>query len=207
MGPLILHSHNMSGGVAERYCSSLLASRRFTRGWGFESLRLRIGQQPHPWQLWCNGNTVDRGSAIDGSIPSSCPKALVAQWIAHQFPEQGVAGSSPAKGARAMPQTPVAQRIECQLTKLKVGVRFSPGVLRARQPAYLNGESAGFLNRRVWVRIPPWAPPWAQIDPPGAQRFSNVGLAQQARAPALYPGGAGSSPASGSTFRLRCSTD
>ena len=131
----ILHSLNMSGGVAERYCSSLLASRRFTRGWGFESLRLRIGQQPHPWQLWCNGNTVDRGSAIDGSIPSSCPKALVAQWIAHRFPEQGVAGSSPAKGARAMPQTPVAQRIECQLTKLKVGVRFSPGVLRARQPA------------------------------------------------------------------------
>ena len=97
--PLILHSHNMSGGVAERYCSSLLASRRFTRGWGFESLRLRIGQQPHPWQLWCNGNTVDRGSAIDGSIPSSCPKALVAQWIAHQFPEQGVAGSSPASGS------------------------------------------------------------------------------------------------------------
>ena len=129
MGPLILHSHNMSGGVAERYCSSLLASRRFTRGWGFESLRLRIGQQPHPWQLWCNGNTVDRGSAIDGSIPSSCPKALVAQWIAHQFPEQGVAGSSPAKGAHATPQASAAQRIECQSTKLVMGVRFSPGVL------------------------------------------------------------------------------
>src|SRR6476620_4659821 len=57
------------------------------------------------------------------------PKALVAQWIAHRFPGPGVAGSSPAKGAHATPQASVAQRIECQSTKLVMGVRFSPGVL------------------------------------------------------------------------------
>jgi hypothetical protein len=70
----ILHSLNMSGGVAERYCSSLLASRRFTRGWGFESLRLRNGQQPVPWRSWCNGNTVVCDSAIDGFNSLRSPK-------------------------------------------------------------------------------------------------------------------------------------
>ena len=34
-----------------------------------------------------------------GSTPSDRPNALVAQWTAHRFPEPGVAGSSPAKGA------------------------------------------------------------------------------------------------------------
>jgi hypothetical protein len=70
----ILHSHNISGGVAERYCSSLLASRRVTRGWGFESLRLRNGQQPVPWRSWCSGNTVVCDSTIDGFNSLRSPK-------------------------------------------------------------------------------------------------------------------------------------
>ena len=116
----------MSGGVAERYCSSLLASRHFTRGLGFESLRLRAGRTP------------------PGSTPAGRPKALVAQWIAHRFPGPGVAGSSPAEGTRAMPLTPVAQWIECQFTKLRMGVRFSPGVLRTGKPAELNRRERRF---------------------------------------------------------------
>jgi hypothetical protein len=82
-----------------------------------------------------------------GSTPSDRPKALVAQWIAHRFPEPAVAGSSPAKGTPAMPQAPVAQRIECQSTKLEVGVRFSPGVLEYESPRSSTGQSPGFLNR------------------------------------------------------------
>ena len=62
------------------------------------------------------------------STPSGRPKAPVAQWIAHRFPEPAVAGSSPARGTRETCQTSVAQRIERQFTKLWMGVRFSPGV-------------------------------------------------------------------------------
>jgi hypothetical protein len=94
----ILHSLNMSGGVAERYCSSLLASRRFTRGWGFESLRLRNGNSlSHGGR----GVTATRWSVTPqsmGSTPSDRPNALVAQRIAHRFPGPGVAGSNPADG-------------------------------------------------------------------------------------------------------------
>ena len=73
----ILHSHNnMSGGVAERYCSSLLASRRFTRGLG---VRIpsppRRGEQPVPRRSWCNGNTLDCGSAIDGFSSRRSPQS------------------------------------------------------------------------------------------------------------------------------------
>ena len=64
-----------------------------------------------------------------GSTPSDRPNALVAQRIAHRFPGPGVAGSNPAEGTRATPPTPVAQRKERQSTKLRMGVRFSSGVL------------------------------------------------------------------------------
>jgi hypothetical protein len=80
-----------------------------------------------------------------GSTPSDRPKALVAQWIAHRFPEPEVAGSNPAKGARQR-HTPVAQRIERQFTKLEVGVRFSPGVLTAT----LRRREHGWLVRHAY---------------------------------------------------------
>jgi hypothetical protein len=142
--PPILHSHSISGGVAERYCSSVLTSRRATRGWGFESLRLRNGQ-PTVSQRGAKDSPSDGGRSVAatrwtvtpqsmGSTPSGRPNALVAQRITHRFPEPGIAGSNPAGGTRARPQAPVAQRIECQSTKLRMGVRFSPGVL-TRNPS------------------------------------------------------------------------
>jgi hypothetical protein len=63
----ILHSHGrfeavISGGVAERYCSSVLTSRC-----GNTRLGVRVPPPPHKaWRSWCSGNTVDCDSTIDG---------------------------------------------------------------------------------------------------------------------------------------------
>ena len=176
----------ISGGVAERYCSSVLTSRRTTRGWGFESLRLRNGLVTDPFTGTASprdvqdspsyggrGVTATRWTVTPqsmGSTPSDRPNAFVAQRIALRFPGPGVAGSSPAKGTRATPQAPVAQRIECQSTKLRMGVRFSPGVPRREnclarsarvaqrterrfpKPDCVGSNPAVGTNRRGWYR-------------------------------------------------------
>jgi hypothetical protein len=92
-------------------------------------LRLSARRPTQPaWRSWCSGNTAVCDAAVDGFESLRSPHAPVARRIAHRFPEPEVAGSNPAGGTRSTCQTSVAQRKERQLTKLRMGVRFSPGV-------------------------------------------------------------------------------
>jgi hypothetical protein len=124
----ILHRHRrveavFSGGVAERYCSSVLTSRR-----GDTRLGVRVPPPPHKaWRSWCSGNTAVCGTAIDGFNSLRSPQRPCSATDSARFPGPVVVGSNPARGAHRR-HTLVAQRKERQFTKLRMGVQFSPGV-------------------------------------------------------------------------------
>jgi hypothetical protein len=73
---------------------------------------------PCSWRSWCSDSTVDRFNSLRSpQRPCSAPVS-------------GTGGCrfESCQGRGATPYAPVAQRIERQSTKLRVGVRFSPGV-------------------------------------------------------------------------------
>ena len=159
----------LSGGVAERYCSSLLASRRVTRGWGFESLRLRKSGTTGRASLrnvqvgtlhGGRGVTATRWSVTPqstGSTPSDRPNALVAQRIAHRFPGPAVAGSSPAKGTA--PPNPCSSTDRAPAYEAD-GWEFDSlqGYFTNTVPVAQSAEAAGLNPAGVRVRFPSGTP-------------------------------------------------
>lgn len=82
-----------------------------------------------PWRSWCNGNTVVCDSANDGFESLRSPQRPCSATDSAPVSGTGGCRFESCQG-HFRHQTPVAQRKEFQSTKLRMGVRFSPGVLR-----------------------------------------------------------------------------